>query len=156
MSWSASRLMHAGLLLLALSGLLQACDSEAARKRTEAEVLHSFSFPSDYRAIDEWEGGNGGGGPILVYSYPGTARPSAGDVVPPAGYTSQPAVGREYELWVPALGRRVSWAPLAAFHGPTPDGKGECAVRIRRSVGEQPPLLMISAACNTEGPLTAS
>ena len=139
--------------LVIVPALLQSCDSETERKRVEAQVLHSFRLPSDYVLVDEWEDGNGGGGPMLVYALggPGVGVLEADDVRAPGMYSREPASRGRYQLFVPSLAHSVTWRKFLAYRGPTPEAGGECLVLVDQSVDMSPPLVLLGAACDLTG-----
>jgi hypothetical protein len=125
-------------LLLALLSLLPSCDAEARRKATEADVIHSVDVPSEWVLHREYETGNGGGGPVVVYRSPSSV-PRMQDVVLPDGYRPLSVKPLDYGQWRDA----------GTFRGPTPDGEGECDLYFAIARGSQK--MQILAACVLDG-----
>ena len=150
--------MKLALLGLATLGVLTSpgCDSESERKRVEAEVLHSFEAPASiFQRIDEFESGNGGGGPIVVLEYSGDRHPRLHDIVPPREFEKVEYEPQAYELFIPAVGADVRWRTLGDFVGPTPDGSGECHVWLLKGDIAGRSLVMLGAACSLDTPSPA-
>jgi len=147
-------LAKGSLSVLLFLCLLAACTLDAARKQAESEVLRAFDFPAGYEFLEEWETGDGSGGPMIAYHYVGERVPAPEDVNPPPGFDAvQASSRREYDEYLPMLDEIVTWKPAVTYEGPTLDGNGECLVWVAQSVTPDNTLLSLGGVCDPEGPL---
>jgi hypothetical protein len=139
------------MTLALLSGVLQSCDSGGARKEAEGKVLSQVVIPPAFRLVDRSEGGNGGGSPVVVYEFLGSGRPSAHDFRFPPGYESANDLGESSQVfpgWVEALNREVNWYVVDRYEGPSPDGEGDCQIRMDTNKDESMALIRLVPTCD--------
>jgi len=130
-------------------------DAEDERKGLEADAIESFTLPDDFTLIDSFEGGNGGGGPTIVYEFEGIGEPSGDQVTPAAGYEKLALGPTTLRSYIPSLDSTVPFEIAGDYIGPASNGVGECLVTTAISRTNAPSLLSLSAACDIDGPLAS-
>jgi len=135
---------------------LVSCDGERDRKELENDAIAAFQLPGTFQIVDQFEDGNGGGGPIAVYAYEGDGPVPTSDIAPPDGYKQIDTPRSHWPSFVPALDARIEFRSAFSVVGPASNGEGECMVTIAVSKGDGPGFVALSPACSVDGPISTT